>query len=295
MINNLVFSGGGIKGFSYIGCLKALEEFNINKNIKAISCTSIGAFFSILMIIGYTFKELNDIFNNINLYDLQNINLLNFKDKFGLDNGSKIIKFLKILFNEKNINENITFLELFNIKKINLVITGTNLSKQKIEYFNYESNPDMQVMTALRITMSIPIIYDYIKYNNDIYIDGGLLDNYPIEYFKNDIDNTVGFLMNDFNEHLDINSFDEYLYSFLFCLLKKVNKVKKKIYKKNTIILKQDFIGFVDFNITNDEKKKLIYLGYNQTKNFLLNKLNDNMTEDKEETNLPSILDFINN
>ena len=29
MINNLVFSGGGIKGFSYLGCLKAFEEFNV--------------------------------------------------------------------------------------------------------------------------------------------------------------------------------------------------------------------------------------------------------------------------
>ena len=52
MINNIVFSGGGIKGLIFIGCLKYLEENNLLKNIKAISGTSIGGVFSFLLNIG---------------------------------------------------------------------------------------------------------------------------------------------------------------------------------------------------------------------------------------------------
>ena len=51
MIKNLVFSGGGVKGYSFIGCLKALEELNITQEIKAISSTSIGSLFSILLML----------------------------------------------------------------------------------------------------------------------------------------------------------------------------------------------------------------------------------------------------
>ena len=72
MIKNLVFSGGGVKGYSFIGCLKALEELNITQDIKAISSTSIGSLFSILFIIGYKSKELEQIFSNIDFNNLQN-------------------------------------------------------------------------------------------------------------------------------------------------------------------------------------------------------------------------------
>ena len=292
MIKNLVFSGGGVKGYSFIGCLRALEELKILGNIEAISATSVGALFSILYIIGYDSKELEQIFTNINIDNLQNFEILNFKNNYGFDNGENMMKFLKVLFIEKGFDINITFLELYQKTKIKFIVTGTNISKQKINYFNYEDNPDMEILMALRITMSIPIIYEYVTYNNNIYVDGGLLDDYPIDYFRKDANNTIGFLMYDYSETLNIEKLDEYLYSFLFCLLKKVNKFKKKIYKENTIIIKQDKVGIIDFNLSLEDKKELFNLVYNNIMNFLkkiknLKKINDNQ--------MIEILDYINN
>jgi len=292
MIKNLVFSGGGVKGYSYIGCLKALEELNILKDIKAISSTSIGSLFSILFIIGYNSNELEQLFSNIDFSILQNIEILNFKKNYGFDNGDNIIKFLKVLFNEKNIDFNITFKELFEKTKIKFIITGTNISKQKIIYFNYETYPEMKVLTALRISMSIPIVYEFVKFQDDIYVDGGLLDDYPIDYFRNESSNTVGFLMYDYSDTLKIEKLDEYLYSFLFCLLKKVNKLKKKIYKKNTILIKQNKVGAIDFNISKENKKELFDLGYNNTKNYFNKKLDLSVNNNNE---FIKILDYINN
>lgn len=291
MIKNLVFSGGGIKGYSFIGCLKALEELKIINHIQAISCTSIGALFSFLIVIGYNSNELEQIFSNINFNNLQNLDFFNFKNSYGFDNGEKIIKFLKVLIKEKGFNNDIKFLELFEKTKIDLIITGTNISKQKIEYFNYKSYPDMEVIKALRISMSIPIVYEYVKFNDDIYVDGGLLDDYPIDYFRKDASETIGFLMFDYSETLNIEKLDEYLFSFLFCLLKKVNKIKKKIYKKNTILIKQNKIGAIDFYITNEEKKELFQLGYDNTINYFKNKPKLNIDENK----YTEILDYINN
>ncbi len=291
MIKNLVFSGGGVKGYSFIGCLKALEELKIIDNIKAISSTSIGALFSILCIIGYNSNELEQIFSSIDFNNLQNFEILNFKNNYGFDNGENIMKFLKVLLTEKKFDPDITFLQLFEKTSIKFVISGTNISKQKIEYFNYETHPDMKVLTALRITMSIPIIYEYVKFQDDIYVDGGLLDDYPIDYFRKEASKTIGFLMYDYSETLEIEKLDEYLYSFLFCLLKKVNKFKKKIYKKNTIIIKQNKVGAIDFNISKEEKEELFQLGYDNTIEFFNKKL-DLEINDKEST---EILDYIKN
>ena len=48
MIENLVFSGGGLKCICYIGVLKYLEEVNL-KNIKEVVATSGGAIFGLYL------------------------------------------------------------------------------------------------------------------------------------------------------------------------------------------------------------------------------------------------------
>jgi len=60
-IKNLVFSGGGLKGIVYIGCIEALEKYNIMKFIKKISATSIGSIFSFLILLGYKSTELKEL------------------------------------------------------------------------------------------------------------------------------------------------------------------------------------------------------------------------------------------
>ena len=66
-IENLVFSGGGLKGIAYVGCIKALEEYDIIPNIKCISATSIGAIFAYGMLLGYSSYQLQELLNKIDL------------------------------------------------------------------------------------------------------------------------------------------------------------------------------------------------------------------------------------
>ena len=54
-IKCLTFSGGGIRGLSYIGCLKALEEFNILAQTECFVGTSVGAIFALLLNLGYCY------------------------------------------------------------------------------------------------------------------------------------------------------------------------------------------------------------------------------------------------
>ena len=48
---------------------------------------------------------------------------------------------------------------------------------------HYKSNPTMKIKFAVRISITVPIIMEPVKWGNDYLVDGGLLCNYPLSYF----------------------------------------------------------------------------------------------------------------
>ena len=61
-ITKLVFSGGGIKGISYIGIIKYLEDEDLLKNINTIVGTSIGSVLGLSSFLGGVGLEPSAIF-----------------------------------------------------------------------------------------------------------------------------------------------------------------------------------------------------------------------------------------
>ena len=59
-IENLVFSGGGIKIFIFTGCLKYLYENNLINNLKSVCGTSTGSIISTALCLGYNFSEISE-------------------------------------------------------------------------------------------------------------------------------------------------------------------------------------------------------------------------------------------
>jgi NTE family protein len=131
IINTLVLSGGGVKGLYYIGILKKLEEINIINNITTIAGTSIGAFFGSLISIGYTSQELTDFVLLFNLSNIKKITPGNFFSYFGIDDGNNLELVLEKMFNLKGFSKNITFKELHEKTKKELIITGVCINEKK--------------------------------------------------------------------------------------------------------------------------------------------------------------------
>ena len=52
-------------------------------------------------------------------------------------------------------------------------------------YFNYEKTPDVKILDALIMSICVPILFKPVTYENKLFVDGGLLSNYPIDYFTN--------------------------------------------------------------------------------------------------------------
>src|SRR5690606_11605033 len=66
-----------------------------------------------------------------------------------------------------------------------LYVVGTNLSTGYAEFFSHERHPDMPLIEAVRISMSIPLFFAARRFGprKDVYVDGGVILNYPVKLF----------------------------------------------------------------------------------------------------------------
>ena len=257
-INKLVLSGGGIKGISFIGIIKALDELCLLNNIKTYAATSIGTIICFLVIIGYSYKELIKITTLFDFNQLYNFDINNLITNYGLNNGNSIVIFLQKLLQKKQLNQDITLLELFKITNKKFIITTTNINKKICEYLSYKTYPDLQIIQAIRMSISLPFIFTPIKMNNYYYIDGGCSDNFPINIFKHQ-DKILGIYID--NDNCDINTFEDYGFNIINTLISS-NTTNSNIIK---LIIN---IKITKFNISDNQKQELIKMGYEQILNY---------------------------
>lgn len=186
---NLVFEGGGVKGIAYIGAMQVLEEKGILPGIQRVGGTSVGAINALLFALGFDNNEQRKILWELNFNNLLDAswlipNVIRVINRYGWYKGDYFREWVSKLIKEKTGSSDTTFRELRATKKPDLYVYGTNLSTHFSEVFSVEHSPDMSLADAVRISMSLPIFYTAIRNTrNDIYVDGGLLDNFPVKLF----------------------------------------------------------------------------------------------------------------
>ncbi|MBU5228255.1 patatin-like phospholipase family protein [Clostridium senegalense] len=190
---NLVFEGGGIKGIAYVGALEVLESEGILKNIKRVGGTSAGAIIALLVGLGYTVTEIRDELANLDFKDfldndigiIRNLYRL-FFNGYGWFKGNAFLKWIESIIYKKTNNKNSTFKDIkSNPEFKDMFFQGTNLSTHLVATFSTEDKfcENMPIKDAIRISMSIPLIFKSIKKDHYYYVDGGVLSNYPIRLF----------------------------------------------------------------------------------------------------------------
>lgn len=184
----LVLSGGSLKGVSHVGAVRCLEEMLVMGRIMHFIGSSSGAIVSFLAAIGLTSSEMQDRIVQF-ARDAENEScdvdrLLGIADAMGLDDGSRLEAWLRDALESRVGVRDMSFIDLAKATGRNLVVSGTNLTRQRVEYFCVDATPSMDVVKAVRISMSIPIIFSPVFHDDCVYVDGGILDNFPIEYCR---------------------------------------------------------------------------------------------------------------
>jgi len=188
----VALAGGGLKGVAHIGALKALEKLGIN--IEYISGTSSGAAMATLYAMGYTPEEMLAITKESykKIVRIQKRRLLKYSLKGiierklelqGLIKGEKVEKIVEKYANKKEIYK------VSDIKKNFAIITANAKTTKKCVFISKKinTNKDVEYLSnipigkAVRASMSFPAIFTPCQYENYCFIDGGTVDNMPVE------------------------------------------------------------------------------------------------------------------
>jgi NTE family protein len=188
---NLVFEGGGVKGIAYVGAMKILKKKRILSKIKRVGGTSAGAINATLFALGFSIDEQEDILNNLDFNNFMDDSWGKVRDtvrltkKFGWYKGDFFHEWISKHIKKKLGNAKATFKDLKGKGKPDLYVYGTNLSTGFGKIFSYEHNKDMSIADAVRISMSIPLFFTSVRMKTPkgLYVDGGVLNNYPIKLF----------------------------------------------------------------------------------------------------------------
>lgn len=184
-LTHIVFSGGGLCGLAYIGAIRFLEVEGMDKHLRYVSGTSMGAVFATIVALRIPLHEIERRMIHMLSSDETPLtfpypDMLTLYKSFGMDDGHKFLAFLKPELDK------LTFIDLTKRTGIHLTICATHLQTMAPTYFSVEHTPNVLVYDALRASIAVPWIMKPVFIGEDAYIDGGVSDNLPFAPYEKD-------------------------------------------------------------------------------------------------------------
>lgn len=271
--NVLVLSGGSFKGLAYMGVIKALGKLDIRRYLNIFVGTSIGSIFAFLLSLNSYIEEIEEFVNSLDFNNLFKFNFKNLFLNYGLNNGDNIIKILEDFTVKKNYNVNLTFQELKDKTNNILIINASNITKRQNEIFDYINTPNLRIIKAIRMSISIPFVFTPVEYNNCLYVDGGITNsfmyNYTIKTLNIKENKIIGVLLND--EINDNKSFNSYLMNIYYSLY---SHMYDEININNIIIITIKNCNISTLKINKKDIQNMIEIGYQKTIEYFKTKNN---------------------
>ena len=150
-----------------------------------------------------------------------------------------------------------------------LVCCTYNQTLRKKEYMSYKTDPNLPCLIALRMSSNLPFIFDRFKYMNNYYIDGGIVDNLPLDLVNKDEKTLAIYLKNKKKKKDGEFKILEYIYDIICIPIEESNSNKIKSITSNCKILKLEIenMDIFRFNITSKDQLDLFSFGYQEYKN----------------------------
>ncbi|SHM35890.1 patatin-like phospholipase family protein [Halanaerobium congolense] len=239
----IALSGGGVKGFAHLGVLKALEEKGIEADVLA--GVSAGAIVGSFIAAGKKPLEVMELINESDFFDFAKLSLPD-RGIFTLDNMTENL--------EKSLG-----IKSFEELKIPFYVGAANIERARMEYFDKGD-----LIKIIQASSSIPVLFSPVEINGELYVDGGLFENLPVNPLldKCDILIAVNVMPVNLNEKLDSIT-DIAVRTFQLKTIVNAEELKAKadIFIEPT--------GIEKYNILNTKYSQELYdLGYNYCKNL---------------------------
>jgi len=177
----IALGGGGARGSYQIGILKALDEANILTDIHHVSGTSIGAINTFMVMAKLSFDRMIEIWEKINNSDIYGSGPDRFKmDRLGIFSLQDAFNVLsrEVSLSEIRNSKIQGYVTSAKIKKDSL-IDQILIHRMKKEVFHLNDFEDPH--KAVLASASIPVLFGSTTIGEDHYVDGGAVDNCPVQ------------------------------------------------------------------------------------------------------------------
>ncbi len=269
-----ILGGGGIRGCSYTGTLKAIEELGLN--VTGWAGSSIGAVVATLHVAGYNTKEINKVFEDLNMDFFKDINFSFGKD-FALSRGDYFYEWIKDKIESKFYKENYVKgkMEPVTFEKLGkeLVIFSVNLRYLDFHEFSKQKTPNAEVAGAVRASVSMPGLYKPVMNGSDCLVDGDLIKCAPLwrvsETIRNNEARILEFRLEDNETEKNITGTASYLNAVYNTVSGFATDYIIDLYKDKDkfdyIKINLPDVSVVDFMISADKKANMAQIGYETT------------------------------
>ncbi len=268
-VTEICLSGACQRGLSYIGCFKRLEELNLLKLEKIVG-VSIGSFIGACYMIGYNSDELLDA---VIKKDMSKFKDFSIHESGSVLKGEQYKNWVYEVLSKKE-DPNITLKELFEKTKIDYIINTTCIHSvndefpEGITYLSHKHTPDMSLFTAVICSMAFPFVFPYVTYKGNHFIDGGVLDNFPIDLLSI---NALGIKVNfkPIDSLTSTRNPVSYVGKIFELISNRFRILKNEELYKNIISINCNDFDIIDFEMSIDDKITIYKRGYTAACLFL--------------------------
>ncbi|WP_051623612.1 patatin-like phospholipase family protein [Clostridium hydrogeniformans] len=211
----LVFAGGGGKGAYEVGVWRGLKTFGIDRAVKVVSGTSIGALNAMMFIQG-DYNKAEEVWMNSSQEKMlpidEKIILRNMVYLTRSRNDmEKIVKWAEELKSEGTVSRDgliDTMEEYLNYEKLKMsnipcFIACSKVPEMEAEYFKVNNREEDEIKKLLFATTAIPLVFDRVEIGGAYYMDGGIKDNIPIKPVYDEGCNVIIVIYFDREERID--------------------------------------------------------------------------------------------
>ena len=250
----LVLGPASMGIYAFLGRLKSMEKKL--SDVKEVSGSSAGSILALFWAMGMTVDEMIDISLNVDVSEFVKLNIGTFFNKFGFVEMEPIReKLVEICGCDP------TFAQL----KRKIYVSAFCLNTSKTEYFSVDTHPNMKVIDAVCMSIAIPMIFASSEYDGKTYVDGGTMEEYPMNPFIDKKPHEVAcikLVIDDIYKETMDNPKD-----FLEALIRSTLKNRTR-YTENFTMLNVDVgdAAIFDFNMSYEDKIRLLNVGYGYKK-----------------------------
>ena len=272
-----IFGGGAVRGYAYLGVLRAFEEVGFYP--EKLAGSSVGAVFAAFYALDIPLKEMEKIFVDVNFELFRDINF-NFGPAFSISKGGVFLDWLKDIIEkfyykenyQKGKNPPVCFKDL----KRDLMLVTTDITNAVPFIFSKEKTPDYEVATAIRASASLPGLLTPVRYEDKLLTDGDLMKGNPLwrldkELCPEDL-RILELRLEGIKKDNNIKNLLDYFNTVYSCITKYSTDYIIDMYaqkdKFDYIKIDTKDLLLVNFNINDETKEKLGMLGYDAAMKF---------------------------